>query len=1096
MKQFNEEQLELAIIDLFIKQDYIHQKGEQIHRKYDEVIIEEDLSNFLYSKYPSLTDLELEKIINKIKYISTYPLYSSNRQVFFLINEGFDLSRDDNNDIPLHIDFIDFENPTNNIFKVVNQITISGTRDRRPDMVVFINGIPMAIFEFKTAIKEDTTIYDAWEQIHMRYNRDIPNLTKYCFLSVLSDGANTKMGSIFTPYEYYYSWNKANEDEKVSNGISALLTMIKGAFTKERLISILRDFIYYPDDESKELAIVTRYPQYFAANKMLENIKRHLKPEGDGKGGTYFGATGSGKTYAMLFLSRMLATHYRDVFRAPTIIIIVDRDDLSKQTSKLFEDSKKFLKDKKIMSIPNRQALNDELSNNQSGGIYITTIQKFCETTGLLSERNNIICISDEAHRTQTNIGSKLKYTEKGVETTYGFAKYLRDSFPNATYVGFTGTPIDETIHVFGDIVDSYTMKESSDDGITVRIQYEPRLARVIVSENQLNEIDKYYEQVVQEGSNPEQVEASKRAMSKLTKILGHPDRISKIAYDIVEHYTRLCSEKPNIVQKAMIVCANRPLAFLVYKKLEEIKPEWFVAKKTERDDLDEVQLEKLKKLAKVNLVATQGNNDPQELFDLCGNSSYRQMLDEQFKNNDSNFKIAIVVDMWITGFDVPSLAVMYIDKPLQKHTLIQTISRVNRVFEGKKSGLVVDYIGIKENMLKAAKQYGSPQESPIDELNVSLSIFRNHLSLIDDLFIGFDSSRFYNGNPTERLLCLNLAAEFIQTSKKTEMGFMDLSRKMKAAYEICYPSGHLTDKETNKAQFYLAIRSIIYKQTKGNAPDAEVMNKVVEKMVYDAITSTGVEDIVNKGTDELFDEGFQKQVEEIDMPISKFNALIKLLRKAINKYGENNKVKAIEFSERLKKVVELYNNRDSQVFVSEVVSDFINNLSDELLEILKDLQEDKLSFEKMGISYEEKAFYDILIKVRDDNNFVYEDDKCLVLAKAIKELVDDKSQYADWASRDDIKNQLNMDLTVLLYNHGYPPEWDEEIFEKVMEQAENFKKNTLDDSNIVFFDKKIKSYNSINYSARDNVQDHNLKVAETNIDENQINELRYCHKT
>ena len=1085
MKQFNEEQLELAIIDLFIKQDYIHQKGEQIHRKYDEVIIEEDLSNFLYSKYPSLTDLELEKIINKIKYISTYPLYSSNRQVFFLINEGFDLSRDDNNDIPLHIDFIDFENPTNNIFKVVNQITISGTRDRRPDMVVFINGIPMAIFEFKTAIKEDTTIYDAWEQIHMRYNRDIPNLTKYCFLSVLSDGANTKMGSIFTPYEYYYSWNKANEDEKVSNGISALLTMIKGAFTKERLISILRDFIYYPDDESKELAIVTRYPQYFAANKMLENIKRHLKPEGDGKGGTYFGATGSGKTYAMLFLSRMLATHYRDVFRAPTIIIIVDRDDLSKQTSKLFEDSKKFLKDKKIMSIPNRQALNDELSNNQSGGIYITTIQKFCETTGLLSERNNIICISDEAHRTQTNIGSKLKYTEKGVETTYGFAKYLRDSFPNATYVGFTGTPIDETIHVFGDIVDSYTMKESSDDGITVRIQYEPRLARVIVSENQLNEIDKYYEQVVQEGSNPEQVEASKRAMSKLTKILGHPDRISKIAYDIVEHYTRLCSEKPNIVQKAMIVCANRPLAFLVYKKLEEIKPEWFVAKKTERDDLDEVQLEKLKKLAKVNLVATQGNNDPQELFDLCGNSSYRQMLDEQFKNNDSNFKIAIVVDMWITGFDVPSLAVMYIDKPLQKHTLIQTISRVNRVFEGKKSGLVVDYIGIKENMLKAAKQYGSPQESPIDELNVSLSIFRNHLSLIDDLFIGFDSSRFYNGNPTERLLCLNLAAEFIQTSKKTEMGFMDLSRKMKAAYEICYPSGHLTDKETNKAQFYLAIRSIIYKQTKGNAPDAEVMNKVVEKMVYDAITSTGVEDIVNKGTDELFDEGFQKQVEEIDMPISKFNALIKLLRKAINKYGENNKVKAIEFSERLKKVVELYNNRDSQVFVSEVVSDFINNLSDELLEILKDLQEDKLSFEKMGISYEEKAFYDILIKVRDDNNFVYEDDKCLVLAKAIKELVDDKSQYADWASRDDIKNQLNMDLTVLLYNHGYPPEWDEEIFEKVMEQAENFKKNTLDDSNIVSFDKKIKSYNSINYSARDNVQDHNLKVAETNIDEN-----------
>ncbi|RXI44200.1 type I restriction endonuclease [Clostridium tetani] len=1085
MKQFNEEQLELAIIDLFTKQGYIHQKGEELHRKYDEVIIEEELCRFLTSKYPGLTNTELDKIINKIKYITTYPLYSSNRQAFFLIDEGFDLSRDDNNKMPLHIDFIDFGNPTNNIFKVVNQITVSGTRDRRPDMIIFINGIPMAIFEFKTAIKEDTTIYDAWEQIHMRYNRDIPNLTKYCFLSVLSDGANTKMGSIFTPYEYYYSWNKANEEEKVSNGISSLLTMIKGAFTKERLISILRDFIYYPDDESKELAIVTRYPQYFAANKMLENIKTHLKPKGDGKGGTYFGATGSGKTYAMLFLSRMLATHYRDVFDAPTIIIIVDRDDLNKQTSKLFEDSKQFLKDKKVMSIPDRQALNDELTNNQSGGIYITTIQKFCETTGLLSERNNIICISDEAHRSQTNIGSKLKYTEKGVETTYGFAKYLRDSFPNATYVGFTGTPIDETIHVFGEIVDSYTMKESSDDGITVRIQYEPRLARVIVSEEQVKEIDKYYEEVIKEGSNPEQVETSKRAMSKLSKILGHPDRISKLAYDIVEHYTRLCSEKPNIVQKAMIVCANRTLAFLVYKKLEEIKPDWFVPKKTQRNDLDEIQLEKLKELSKVNLVATQGNNDPQELFDLCGNKSHRQMLDEQFKNNDSNFKIAIVVDMWITGFDVPSLAVMYIDKPLQKHTLIQTISRVNRVFEGKETGLVVDYIGIKEEMLKAAKQYGSPQDSPIDELNISLSIFRNYLSLIEDMFIQFDSSKFFDGNPTERLLCLNLGSEFIQASKETEMKFMDLSRKMKAAYEISYPSGQLTDKETNQAQFYLAIRSIIYKQTKGNAPDAEVMNKVVEKMVYDAITSTGVEDIVNKGTDELFGEEFQKQVDEIDMPISKFNALLKLLRKTISKYGENNKVKAIEFSERLKRVVESYNNRDSQVFVSEVVYDFINSLSDELLGILKDLQEDKLSFEKMGISYEEKAFYDILIKVRDDNDFVYEDDKCLVLAKSIKELVDDKSQYADWASRDDIKNQLNMDLTVLLYKHGYPPEWDEEIFEKVMEQAENFKKNTVDDGNIFSLDKGFKSNELIKYPTRSNIQNVNLKVAETDVNEN-----------
>src|SRR5699024_5919947 len=416
--------------------------------------------------------------------------------------------------------------------------------------------------------------------------------------------------------------------------------------------------------------------------------------------------------------------------------------------------------------------------------------------------------------------------------------------------------------------------------------------------------------------------------------------------------------------------------------------------------------------------------------------------LDEQFKNDNSNFQIAIVVDMWITGFDVPSLAVMYIDKPLQKHTLIQTISRVNRVFEGKSHGLIVDYIGIKQNMLEAAKQYGGPQDSPIDELNITMSIFKNHLALIDELLVHFDATLFYEGNPTERLLCLNRGAEFVQSSKETEIRFMDLSRKMKLAYEICYPSGELTDLETNKAQLYLAIRSIIFKQTKENTPDAEMMNTVVQKMVYDAIASTGVEDIVNKDTDELFSEDFQKQLNEINMPISKFNALVKLLRNAINQYGKNNKVKSIEFSERLKKVVESYNNRDSQVFVSEVVSEFIDDLSDELLQILKDLQEDKSSFEKLGVSYEVKAFYDILVKVRDENQFNYADDKCLELAKAIKELVDDKSQYADWSSRDDIKNQLNMDLTILLYKHGYPPEWDEEIFEQVLEQAENFKKN------------------------------------------------------
>lgn len=591
----------------------------------------------------------------------------------------------------------------------------------------------------------------------------------------------------------------------------------------------------------------------------------------------------------------MIALRDPDTFNNPTIVIIVDREDLDTQTAELFATAKKFLHESDVRSIESRADMAKTLGDRPSGGVYITSIQKFCEKTGLLSDRSNIICISDEAHRTQTGVGAKLKKTDKGVFTTYGFAKYLRDSFPNATYCGFTGTPVDETIAVFGDVVDSYTMKESSDDGITVRIAYEPRLARVILSDEQAKEIQKYYDRCAEQGSTQEQIEESQRAMAQMRAILGHPDRLKKLAADIVLHYEALCAEKPEIIQKAMIVCSDRAVAFHLLQEILAVRPEWGEKHRAEDESaLTEEQLDKLMPLPKINLVATQGANDKKDLFDACG----------------------------------------------------------------------------------------------------------------------------------------------------TKTRFLGLSRRLKGAYTICFPSGELTDVETTKAQFYLAIRSIIYKQTKGDAPDAEIMNRVVEEMVRNAIACTGIENIVdeNKSVD-LFSDEFIAELDAVKMPITKFNDLLKLLRKAISSYGRTNKVKAQEFDERLRNVVEAYNSRDKLVFTSEVVADFVNDLSDQLLQILKDLQDDKTSFEKLGISFEEKAFYDILVKVRDDHGFPYADEKCLVLAKKIKELVDDKAQFADWSTRDDIKNQLNMELTVLLYQNGYPPEWDEEVFEKVMEQAENFKK-------------------------------------------------------
>lgn len=1044
--KFTESELEQAIIELFTQQGYIYVSGSSIHRRYDEILIESDLKDFLAARYAvdDISDVEIQKAFNKMNLINTTPLYAGNREAFWLVNEGFDLVRDDVSKVALHIDFIDFDHPENNTFKVVNQYSVQGEHLRRPDLLVFINGIPIAIFEFKTAIEEDTTVHDAWEQITIRYTRDIPKLMKFCFLSVISDGANNRMGSIFTPYQFYYSWNKANDQDKVSNGLSSLFTLIEGAFAPDRILSLLRDFIFYPDDSPKNEAIVCRYPQFFAAQKMLKNIKAHMRPEGDGKGGTYFGATGCGKTYTMLFLSRQINQRDNEAFNNPTIIILADREDLDTQTSELFVTAKKYLHESDVRSIESREDMEKTLKDRPSGGVYITTIQKFCEKTGLLSDRSNIICISDEAHRTQTSVGAKLKKTDKGVFMTYGFGHYLRTSFPNATYCGFTGTPIDETLAVFGDVVDRYTMKESSDDGITVRIAYEPRLARVIVSDEQAKEIQKYYERCAEQGSTEEQIAESQRAMSKMSAILGHPDRVHKLAADIVLHYETLCAEKPDVVQKAMIVCADRPLAFRLMQEIISIRPDWGVPRKAEDERrLSKDQLDKLLPLPKINLVATQGQNDDKPLFDACGTKEYRKKLDKQFKNTDSNFKIAVVVDMWITGFDVPSLAVMYIDKPLQKHTLIQTISRVNRVFYGKDKGLVVDYIGIKTDMLEAIKKYGSPQESPIDELNISLGIFRNHLALLDELLSSFDAKRFFNGTPLERLNCLNDAAEYIQMKKDTQTRFMGLSRRMKSAYTICFPSGELSEAETSKAQFFLAVRSIIYKQTKGDAPDAETMNIVVEDMVREAITCTGIENIVDEHKSvDLFSDDFLAELDSVKLPITKFNALLKLLKKAISEYRRTNKVKAMEFDERLKQVVDAYNSRDKLVFTSKVVSDFVNDLSDQLIKIINDIKEDKASFEKLGITYEEKAFYDILVKVRDDHQFAYADEKCLLLAKKIKELVDDKARFADWSTRDDIKNQLNMDLTVLLYQNGYPPEWDEEVFEKVMEQAENFKSN------------------------------------------------------
>lgn len=535
MPYFNEHALEMSVMDFLQDEGYAYVCGNKIHRERTEVLLVDDLKQYLLNRYAKegITPSEIDGIILKLRNISG-TIYEANKTVYKLISDGFILNREDRSQKDLFIELIDFENLDNNNFKVVNQFEISGINNqiRIPDGIVFVNGIPVVVIEFKSAVKENTTILDAYKQLTVRYRRDIPELFKYNAFVVISDGVNNKYGSFFSPYNFFYAWRKIESEDTELDGINSLITMIKGLFRKDRLLSVIKDFVYFPDSSDKDLKIVCRYPQFFAANKLFDNIKEHQRPDGDGKGGTYFGATGCGKSYTMLFLTRMLMKS--KFFHSPTILIITDRTDLDNQLSKQFCASKKYIGDETVVSIESREKLRQELQGRESGGVYLTTIQKFTEDLDVLTDRTNVICISDEAHRSQINLDLKMRITDKGVERKYGFAKYLHDSLPNATYVGFTGTPIDATIDVFGKVVDAYTMTEAVQDGITVNLVYDGRAAKVTLDQAKVQEIEDYYAQCEIEGSNDYQIEESKKAVAHLDVILGDPDRLRSVAEDFI----------------------------------------------------------------------------------------------------------------------------------------------------------------------------------------------------------------------------------------------------------------------------------------------------------------------------------------------------------------------------------------------------------------------------------------------------------------------------------------------------------------------------------------------------------------------------------
>ncbi len=1106
LKNYNgrycESDYENAFLSFLEEEGWQYLPGNSIPRaSRREVLYTDDLELFLSSTNPDLDPEEIRQIIDAVRLAGAESEFAALHKVYGWMVDGIQFTPQSG--LPRMVALIDFDNPKNNIFRAVNQFTVEytnngQTENRRPDILLFVNGIPLCVMELKNPADAHATIHDAWKQINVRYWRDISHLLHYCPLACISDGVKTRLGTVRTPYEHFYAWRRVNDGDKVSTlPFEEMQTMIKGVYSPERFLEIFRDYIYFQDSEydSEEREIVCRYPQFFAARLLKKSIVKSVV-EKSGKGGTYFGATGCGKTYTMAFLARQLALRCTDVpeIGSPTIVMIVDRDELQKQGAKLFTKSKEFLNLGEVRVVPSRSVLRQELGARKSGGFYICTIQKFCDRkddkVGLINDRPNIICFSDEAHRTQIEHAIRIKFSkdaDKNMRAMVSkpYAKVLKEAFPQATFVGFTGTPIDQTYQTFGAEIDRYTMDQAVADGLTVSIKYHPRIAKVLLDQEKVRQIEDYYKKCFDEGATEEDIEASKKAMSSMEIILGESSRLERLAVDIHDHYVSACANDPDRVQKAMIVCSNRPIAYDLLQKFRDKYPEWFIEKKIpDGISVSEEKLRELKPMPFIAMVASVGKDDDKDMYNYLGgvrNSKRSEELDAAFKQDMSNFHIAIVVDMWITGFDVPSLTYMYNDKPLKRHLLIQTISRVNRKYPGKEFGFIVDYIGIRDNMREAMKIYGGDNSiaPSADDVEQATGMFREELSILKDLFAGYDLTPFLDpaGDPALRYKLLAKAAEYVFVSTQElqtesqggkriskvsfKIYFLKTVKRMRMAYDICQPSGELAEDESALAQCFMAIAGFIRKM---NGTDTEVdtdtMNRHVARMVEEALKYNEVENVLEDGEQEdIFSPEYFEKLSDVKMPASKLELLVKLLRKQITEYGKTNQIAAKKYQEMLEETIRQYHERRKHLTAEEAgeaqeqtSEEIIKNATEQALRILREMNADRESFRKIGLTFEEKAFYDILMTLRDEYNFEYGEDKviggmqvndkCRSLAQKIKEIIDTKSSFADWLNNQIVRDQLKFDIKVCLIKNGYPPQYSPEVFRKVMEQVENFEEN------------------------------------------------------
>ncbi len=1031
MASFAELNYENSLIELFQNMGYQHVYGPDLDRDYSNPLYEADLVEAIHRLNPLLPEAAINDALYKLRNFENGTLVQKNTVFMNYLQNGIEVSYHENGETKYDIAYIvDYGNASNNSFVVANQWTfVENQIEKRPDIILFINGLPLVVMELKSPSREETDASEAYKQIR-NYINNIPLMFVYNAICVISDMARTKAGTITSNLDRYMEWKSKDGNTEDSRAVQ-FDTFIEGMFAKGRLLDIIKNFICFNVEGIDSYKILAGYHQYFAVRKAIESTRRASAEGGDGKGGVFWHTQGSGKSLSMVFYAHLL----QSALESPTIVVITDRNDLDDQLYSQFARCSDFLR-----QIPehaqSREHLMNWLNSRTANGIIFTTMQKFEESSSALSERRNIIVMADEAHRSQYGLTERIRMVtnedgEQIAKRVIGTARIIRDCLPNATFIGFTGTPVSSkdrnTRAVFGDYIDIYDMTQAVEDGATRPVYYESRVVKLKLDEDTIRLIDKEYEILeAADQVDEEIIQKSKQMMGKMEAVLGNPQTINSLVNDIIDHYENYRAHL--LTGKAMIVAYSRAIAIDIYKKILELRPNW-----TE----------------KVAVVMTESNKDPEEWHSIIGNKRHKEELAKQFKDNESPLKIAIVVDMWLTGFDVPSLATMYVYKPMSGHNLMQAIARVNRVFGDKEGGLVVDYVGIASALKQAMNDYTDRDRKKYgdtDVAKVSYPKFKEKLEVCRDLLHGYDYSSFFGGTDLVRAKAITGAVNYLAApDMKDELKhYLKEAYLMHQALSLC--SSLTVEEERVEAAFFDAVRVManrILSEGGNNKLSLKELNGRINELLKQSIKSDGVINLFDGVNEEfsLFDPRFLEEVSKMQHKNLSVELLKRLIQEQVIVYQRTNVVKSELFSDRIKRIMNQY--------INSLISN--ETVIKELMDIAKEIQLSRDEGNELGLTEEELAFYDALTKPQAIKDF-YENDQLVALTKELTETLR-RSKTIDWQKREAARAKMRMMIKKLLKKYKYPPEGMEDALATVMLQCELWTDNeSMNDDRLVSY--------------------------------------------